>query len=173
MAESISDYYEQAKAIAKIERELDVEQWVKIQLWYEPDDRPLNKRLLYEYDLPRDLAERRDWVIRWRRAKLQCKNPHGNICENSIYYRKVKGYTFGMQEDLDRFISAKAQLTRQQRVVSEYRHQQKQKNDMFYNEADDELLQKALAKLDIKRQNITKAEARLVAKVEEYKQQTL
>jgi len=172
MAESMSDYYQQAREVAKIERELEVERWVKIRLVLEPDADRGNRQLLYEYDLPRSVADRREWVIRWRTAKLQCQHPHGYICKDSYYYRRIMGRTFGMQDDLDRFISAKAQLTRQQRVVDEYRLEQKQKNDLFYDEAADELLQKAMAKLDAKRLNVAAAEARLKAKVEEYNNQT-
>ena len=47
--ESVSDFYQYAKDIAKAERELKVEQWVEVTLYYGYADKQVS---LYHYNLP-------------------------------------------------------------------------------------------------------------------------
>ena len=44
---------------------------------------------------------------------------------------------------------------------------------MFYNENEDENLIKAIEKLRIKKENVAQAEARLIEKVKQYKEERL
>lgn len=170
--ESISDYYEMAKEIAKVEKELDIEQWDMISI--ERDgDKEGEFVSLYRYDLPRHIAKKYEWVIRWRTAMLQCKYPRYIVrCYHSLY-RKVKGENIGMQDDIDRFVAAKAQVSRQENIISKYVEQKRNEGDMFYNENEDENLIKAIEKLRIKKENVAQAEARLIEKVKQYKEERL
>ena len=169
--ESLSDYFEMAKEIARAEKELGIERWDRICI-----GRDGNKEgeyiLLYSYDLPRDIAEKYNWVIRWRAAKLQCQYPRYCVRVYHSPYSKVMGEDIGMQKDLDRFVAAKAQVTRQERVISQYVEQKRKEGDMFYNESEDEDLAKAIAKLQTKKEMVAQAEDRLIQKVKEYKTRT-
>lgn len=73
-----------------------------------------------------------------------------------------------MQKDIDIFVAAKAQLSKQKRALAEYIEYQRN-NNMFYNEETDEQTLKYKAKLAIKEQNVADAEARLIEKVRLHK----
>lgn len=82
------------------------------------------------------------------------------------------GENIGMQKDLNKFLAAKAQVTRQERVIRQYIEQKRNEGDMFYNESEDEDLAKAIAKLQTKKEMVAQAEARLIEKVKEYRMKT-
>lgn len=69
--ESISDWFQMAKDLAKAEKELKIEKWVQITIEYNDEVKHEPVRL-FIYDLPREVYERRRWVIRWRLARFQC-----------------------------------------------------------------------------------------------------
>lgn len=167
--ETMADYYEMAKEIAREEKELKVERWVLISLVRQVGGSGQQLDKMKTYDLPVRMKERWEWVIRWRRAWLQCRYPRDIIVETSSYYRKVDGCDIGMHVDLARFIAAKAQFTRQQKIVDEYRREKSEENDLFYDESADEQLQAMLMKLGRKEKEILAAGERLAKKVEEYK----
>ena len=166
--ESLSDYYQMAKEIAKVEKELDIEHWDWITI-SRKGDKEGEHITLYHYDLPRHIAEKYDWVIRWRTAKLQCEYPRYCVgCFHSPY-SKVMGANIGMQKDLNTFVAAKAQYTKQQRELDSYVKHEKEVN-MFFNEDTDVQLIKVKEKLARKRENVIQAEARLIEKVKQYKE---
>ena len=72
-----------------------------------------------------------------------------------------------MNEDLNRLISAKAQVTKVQRKIDEYVAYHKD-NDMFFNEDTDTDLLKAREKLKLKIDGVRAAEERLKLKIKEY-----
>ena len=74
-----------------------------------------------------------------------------------------------MQHDLDRFISAKAQVTKQRNILNAYMEQRRKENDLFYDENRDEQLMKVKKKLSLKEKNVAEAEKRLMLKVAEAK----
>ena len=80
--ESLSDYYQFAKDLAKAERELKIEQWVEVTIYYGYAEKQVS---LYHYNLPREMYFRYQWVIRWRMAKLQCQYPK-QIVSTSLYF---------------------------------------------------------------------------------------
>lgn len=166
--ESVSDYYQMAKEIAKVEKELDIENWCRISIERDGDKAGEYIRLYY-YDLPRHIAEKYEWVIRWRAAKLQCQFPKYCVRVYRSPYRKVMGCNIGMQEDINRFVAAKAQVSKQERVIAQYVDQRRKDSDMFYNESEDEDLIKAKEKLQRKKEQVAQAEARMIEKVKEYK----
>ena len=164
--ESLHDYYKMAKEIAKIEKSLNIERWVKIAVVYKLEG---NEIVLYRYDLPVWQYNKWAWVVRWRQAKLQCQHPRECVTLAFDYYKKVMGYTIGMQQDIDKFVAAKAQVSLQERIVKEYVEQQ-QKSNFFFDEDADEQLLKIKAKLKAKKENVAQAELRLITKVKEYKE---
>ena len=54
--ESVSDFYQYAKDLAKAEKELKIENWVQISICYGYGHQSV---ILYTYDLPREVYERR------------------------------------------------------------------------------------------------------------------
>ncbi len=154
-----------AKDMAKAEKELKIEQWVVIS-FYRTTERG-DKVPLFRYDLPRQVADRYSWVIQWRRAKLVCQYPKGNVTHYYSLYDKRSGKDYSFGSYLSSLAAAKAQVTKMERTIREYISWQKQ-NNLFFNEQTDEILQKAINKLKIKKKNVQKAEARLHRKVENH-----
>lgn len=165
--ESLQDYFLMAKEIAKEEKNLGIEHWDGISIEREGDKVGEYVRL-YHYDLPRQLAEKYDWVIRWRAARLQCQYPRYCVRVYHSPYKKVMGVNIGMQKDIDTFVAAKAQYTKQRRTLDEYISKQKA-TSMFFSEDADEEVVRIKAKLERKKENIEQAEARLIEKVKQYK----
>ena len=165
--ESLHDYFMKAKEIAKEEKKLGIEHWDGISIERDGDKCGEYIRL-YHYDLPRQLAEKYDWVIRWRAAKLQCQFPRYCVRICHYLYKKVMGVNIGMQKDIDIFVAAKAQYTKQKRILDDYISKQKESNIFFCEDTDEEVI-KIKAKLERKKENIEQAEARLIEKVEQYK----
>lgn len=154
-----------AKDMAKAEKELKIEQWVVIS-FYRTTERG-DKVPLFRYDLPRQVADRYSWVIQWRRAKLVCQYPKGNVTHYYSLYDKRSGEDYSFGSCLSSLAAAKAQVTKIERRIKEYIDRQKQ-NNLFFNEQTDEILQKAINKLKIKKKNVQEAEERLHQKVENH-----
>ena len=107
--ESVSDFYQFAKDLSKAEKELKVERWVEVTLYYGYADKQVS---LYHYDLPREMYLRYQWVIRWRMAKLQCQYPKQIIGISLYHYDKRSGESMKLNSCLSKLISAKAQVIR-------------------------------------------------------------
>lgn len=168
--ENNSSYYEMAKEIAKVEKDLGFERWVRIEIAMETtrtEHGTENKRMAF-YDLPVWVYQRREWVIRWRAARIQCQHPRNQVRTFSDYYRRMNGNDLGMQQDIDKFISSKAAVTRQRNNLERYLAERRQ--DMFFDEASDQTLQDVKAKLAEREQQVREAEQRLIQKVKEYKE---
>ena len=139
-----------------------------MHLSIEYKDNDGNRIILYKYDLPREIYERRKWVIEWRKAKLICQHPKAGINCFSSFYDKRLGNDPQLTSDLRTLISAKAQVTKVKNHIEEYVDYHK-KNDLFFDEYSDPDLVKARKKLSIKIANVQEAEKRLKAKIEEIK----
>lgn len=161
----MEEWMQYAKDMAKAEKELKIEQWVVIS-FYRTTERG-DKVPLFRYDLPRQVADRYSWVIQWRRAKLVCQYPKGNVTHYYSLYDKRSGEDYSFGSCLSSLAAAKAQVTKIERRIKEYIDRQKQ-NNLFFNEQTDEILQKAINKLKIKKKNVQEAEARLHRKVENH-----
>lgn len=159
----MEEWMRYAKDMAKAEKELKIEQWVIIS-FYRTTERG-DKVTLFQYDLPRQVADRYSWVIQWRRAKLVCQYPKGNVSHSYSLYDKRSGEDYSFGSCLSSLAAAKAQVTKIERTIKEYIGWQKQ-NNLFFNEQTDEILQKAINKLKIKKKNVQEAEIRLHRKVE-------
>lgn len=158
--ENMSSFMEYAKAYKEAEKELQIQYWVYICI--ERKDNNGVRVPLFSYDLPRELYERRRWVIRWREAKLICQYPKGNINVYFSFYEKRLGNVPELTDNLRKLTSCKAQVTMQQRAIDNYVAYQRA-NNMFFNEDTDEKLMKIRSKLAVKIANMQ----RLQQKIEE------
>lgn len=168
--ESVSDFIQMAKDYAKAEKELGVQRWVFISI--EKAAGSGNKERLFSYDLPREVYESRRWVIEWRRSRFVCKYPKGNVTCYTCYYDKRLGTDIRLNEDLQRLISAKAQVTKVQRKIDEYVAYNRA-NNMFFDEHTDADLQKAREKLSMRVADVQAAEERLKLKIKQIKEITI
>lgn len=76
-------------------KELEIELWVIISFYRTTEQG--GKVLLFRYDLPRKVADKYDWVVRWRMARLTCQYPKGNVTHTYCLYDRHSGedYSFG------------------------------------------------------------------------------
>ena len=132
-------------------------------------DRAVGDHLLLQ-DLPRKVADKYDWVVRWRRARLTCQYPKGNVTHTYCLYDRHSGEDYSFGSCLSSLAAAKAQVTRMERRIREYTTWQKQ-NNLFFDEQTDEMLQKAVTKLKIKKENVQEAERRLQRKAEKHQRE--
>lgn len=168
--ERIDDFIQLAKDYAKAEKELGVQHWVFISI--ERADGNCNYERLFSYDLPREVFERRRWVIEWRWSKFVCQYPKGNVRCYFSYYDKRLGKDIRLNEDLRRLISAKAQVTKIQRKIDEYVAYNRVHN-LFFDESTDADLLKAREKLSIKIAAVQAAEERMKIKIKQIKEEKI
>ena len=162
--ESIGDWFQMARNYAKAEKELKIERWVYISIEYK-DEGKLEPVRLFSYNLPREVYDRRRWVIRWRLARLQCQYPKQYVeCFHS-YYDRRSGEILGFESCLSKLISAKAQVTKAERTMLDYIDRNRQHN-LFFDEVTDEDLVKFRSKLERKKAYVTECEKRLKQLVE-------
>jgi hypothetical protein len=160
--ESMGDWFQMAKDYAKAEKELKIENWVQISICYGHGHQSV---ILYTYDLPREVYERRMWVIRWRVARLQCKYPRNDVYTSFYCYDKRSGESLEVSSCLSKLISAKAQITKAERRMNEYIEYNRQ-NNLFFDEESDEELAKFREKLERKKLECAECQKRLEKLVE-------
>ena len=156
--ERIDDFVQMAKDYAKAEKELEVQRWVFVSI--ERIDGSCNYVRLFSYDLPREVYERRKWVVEWRKSRFVCQYPKGNVRCYWHYYDKRLGTDIRLNEDLNRLISAKAQVTKIRRKIDEYVAYNRA-NNLFFDEGNDADLLKAREKLATKIAGVQAAEEKV------------
>ena len=166
--ERIDDFMQMAKYYAEAEKELGVCHWVFVTI--ERTDGHCNYERLFSYDLPREVYERRRWVIEWQKARLVCQYPKGNVRCFSSYYDKRLGSDKRLNDDLRKLVSAKAQVTKARRNIDKYVAYNRQ-NNMFFDESTDADLQKAREKLAVKEASVRAAEERLKSKIKQIEEE--
>lgn len=157
--ESVSDLFLLATDYAKSEKQLKIERWVQIFIECKEDGKLGNVRL-FKYDLPRDVYERRKWVIRWRLARFQCQYPKQNVECYFHYYDRRSGESLGFGSCLSRLIASKAKVTRAERKMWEYIVYNRE-NNLFFDPDTDEDLRKYAEKLDRSKAKVAECEKRL------------
>ena len=165
MAQEVSvgyDWMQAAKDLAKAEKDLGVQKWVLITFYRKNEKGEAEK--IFEYDLPRELWIKWNWVVNWRRAKLICMFPRGEVYNTMSFYDKRSGYETSINTFIGRLISAKAQATKVQRSIDNYIAWNR-RNNMFFDENTDEKLIILRGKLFAKINNIHEAEERLKSKI--------
>ncbi len=160
--ESVSYWFQYANDLAKAERELKIEQWVEVTIYYGYAEKQVS---LYHYNLPSEMYFRYQWVIRWRMAKLQCQYPKQIVSTSLYFYDKRSGESLEVSSCLSKLISVKAQVTKAERMMKNYIEQNRQ-NNMFFDEYTDEELVKFREKLDRKKLECAECEKRLELLVE-------
>lgn len=145
--ENMGDWMEYAREYAKIQREMKIEKWVYISIEYRTKEG--ERVVLFRYDLPRDVYERRQWVVRWRHARLLCQYPRENVQTYFSYYDRRTGLSMDFGSALSRLSAAKTQITIARRKEREYLEDRRQ-NDLFFIEEEDEMLAKFRRKLQAK-----------------------
>jgi hypothetical protein len=163
----MEDWMQDAKDLAKAERELAIEHWIYITFEIRHDNR--NREVLHKIDIPRDMLDRWRWVIEWRKAKLICKYPRRSVQVYHCFYDKRTGLQTGFNFLLGKVASAKAQITKVERAIAQYIHYKKH-NDLFFNIDTDEQLLKAYGKLEQKKENYQKIYAMLQEEVKKHKE---
>ncbi|NDV84528.1 hypothetical protein [Bacteroides sp. 51] len=148
--EDISGWLEDAKALARAEKELGIEKWVILSIEYQSKD--YRRVVLYQYDLPRDLYEKYRWVVRWRQARCQCLHPRETVQLYHSYYDKRTGLKTDFNSCLSKLAASKAQITIAKKREQEYLIWQRQ-NNLFFDENIDEELIKYREKLKKKEDN--------------------
>lgn len=163
--EDMSGWMEEAKAIAKAERELGIEKWVILSIEYQTKD--YRRVVLYQYDLPRELYEKYRWVVRWRQARCQCLHPRETIQLYHSYYDRKTGLRTDFNSCLSSLAASKAQITIAKKREQEYLSWQKQ-NNLFFDENTDDELVKFRAKLKKKEKNYNLLYENIQKAVEEH-----
>lgn len=159
--ENMGDWFQTDKDMAKAEKELEIENWVQISVCYGHGHQSV---ILYTYDLPREVYERRMWVIRWRMAKLQCQYPK-QIVSTSLYFYDKRSGELMFDSCLRKLISAKAKVSKAEKMMREYIEYNRQHN-LFFDEETDEDLVKFKDKLERKKIECAECEKRLELLVE-------
>ncbi len=167
--ENMGGWMEYAREYAKIQREMGIERWVCITIEYRTKER--ERVILFRYDLPRDIYERRQWVVRWRHARLLCRYPRENVQTFFSYYDRRTGLDMNFGSALSRLSAAKAQITIARRKEQEYLEYQRQ-NNMFFNEAEDETLAKFRWKLQSKIEKYAELEREVMLSVQNARSQS-
>lgn len=163
--ESCGDLYELARDYARAEAELGVQHWVFIEFTKDAGDGSSER--IFSYDLPREVYERRRWVVRWREAALVCRFPRANVSRFCSYYDRRLGNDVRLTDDLRRLVAAKAQVTKARRKMEEYVAWNRA-NNLFFDENTDEELARFREKLARKVSGVEAAEERMKRKIEEY-----
>ena len=161
-----AEYKEYAKAFAKAEKELSIKAYVTISICKKVDGKEV---VLHSYDLPRESVERWQWVIDWRKAKFVCAAPRSHIYTTMYFYDKTRGEKYGFGSDLSKLVSLKSKITLQENRVAAYI--KANQGNLFFDEATDPALQKIRAKVELAKERVALAEARLKAKVEQYQKE--
>lgn len=161
--ENMGNWMEYAREYAKSQREMGIEKWVCITIEYRTMER--ERVILFRYDLPRDIYERRQWVVRWRHARLLCQYPKENVQTYFSYYDRRTGLGMDFGSALSRLSAAKAQITIAVQKEQEYVEYQRQ-NNLFFNENDDEQLAKFRRKLQTKIEKYAELEREVVLSVQ-------
>lgn len=157
--ESVDDLFLMAKEYAKAEKDLKIEKWVHISIEYKEEGK-LEHIRLFSYDLPREVYERREWVIRWRLARLQCKYPKQYVECYFHYYDRHSGMSLGFGSCLSKLIKAKAKVTIAERKMWEYITYNRE-NNLFFDPDTDEDLERFSKKLGKNKANVYECEKRL------------
>ncbi len=162
----IYDWMQEAKDLARAERELQINHWVYITFEYREDDRC--RVVLHKIDIPCRMLDRWRWLIEWRRAALVCHYPRKRVQVFYCYYDKRTGLQTGFDHLISRVAAAKAQITKTERRITEYVHYMTH-NDLFFDPATDEQLRCANEKLAQKRANYADLCALLQKEVEKHR----
>ena len=168
--ENCDDLSELARDYARAESDLGVQHWVFIEFTRDMEDGTSER--IFSYNLPREVYERRRWVVRWREAALVCRFPRSSVKVYHSYYDRRLGNDVSLTTDLRKLVSAKAQVTKARRKMDEYVSWNRA-NNLFFDEDTDEELARFREKLARKVSGVQDAENRMRQKIEELEKQRI
>lgn len=153
----ISSFFEYKKASDMAKKDLKAEHWVFITL-----ETKINgiRKILYQYDIPVKMRERWDWVIDWRRSKLNCMYPKSGVRAYYSFYYRVKDVEMKEYNDcIKSLIALKAKITLQENNIKNYLDAHK--NELFFDPENDEQLIRIKKRLEIAKIKVQNTQIKL------------
>lgn len=151
------DFLEYSKAYNMAKKDLKAEHWVVIALRTKING---ESKLLYKYDIPVKMRERWDWVIEWRRSKLNCMYPKSGVRAYYSFYYRVENEEMKEYNDcINSLIALKAKITLQENNIKKYLDAHK--NELFFDPENDEQLIRIKKRLDIAKMKVQNTQIKL------------
>lgn len=153
----ISSFIKYGKAYDMAMKDLKAEHWVFITL-----ETKINRvrKILYQYDIPVKMRERWDWVIEWRRSKLNCMYPKSGVRAYYSFYFRVENEEMKEYNDcIKSLIALKAKITLQENNIKNYL--EAHKNELFFDPENDEQLIRIKKRLDIAKIKVQNTQIKL------------
>ena len=129
---------------------MEIERWVKITIYLVAQksdgspDHHAPKKVLSSFDLPRELYERRQWVIVWRLAWWQCRYPRRYLWSGYHYYDKKTGQDL-MDPTYNRIQTCRRMVTKLTNSMRKYEGERAR--ELIWEKDRDPQWQQAVAKL--------------------------
>lgn len=153
----ISSFFKYGSAYDMAMKDLKAEHWVVIALRTKING---ESKLLYKYDIPVKMRERWDWVIEWRRSKLNCIYPKSGVRAYYSFYYRVENEEMKEYNDcINSLIALKAKITLQENNIKKYL--EAHKNELFFDPENDEQLIRIKKRLDIAKIKVENTTQRL------------
>lgn len=123
-------------------KDLGVDEYIRITIFSEDGN---NEKIFRIYEIPRRMLHNRLYVLTWIKSYFQVRNPHCFVQHKIDCFDNVSKRSLGISSTLQKVISAKAQVTRQKRLLSQY--EEDRKKTLFFDMQEDSIYQKGLMKL--------------------------
>lgn len=137
------EWREHCSIVDRTHKELNIQPYCKVTITRrKPDGSP---EVLYEYDLPREMVWRYNWVLEWRKARFVCMYPRDNVRLNFHFYDKTSGLEIGYQTLLSKKVAAKALITKYTNLRTRYIEEKA--NELFFDPETDEVLKRIDTKI--------------------------
>lgn len=152
-----NEWYEYESIVTKINEELNIRPYCKVAIIRKKPDGGTD--ILYEYDLPREMVWKYNWVLEWRKARFVCRYPRDHVSMNFHFYDKTSGLELGYQTLLSQKIAAKALMTKYRNVRNRY--VEEKRKELFFDPETDCNLKKIDAKILRAEQRIEEISAKI------------
>jgi hypothetical protein len=140
---------------------LKIEQWLAVTICVHSNHRNGSTdhhtyAVLYRIDSPREIIERRRWLIHWLVARYQVLFPRNSVKASFGYYDKKTGLDAEWIKAKRTAATYKGQLTKAHKALADHIEWRKS-TILFYNEDEDVTLQKAKTKVLVKQKDLEDA----------------
>lgn len=146
-----------AQDLADLKKLIKTEDYVCVDIGYYDNPTATTTRewvRLYRYDLPRWLWEEKQWVIRWRIAKLQCQHPRRHVDSYLTFYDKKTGFDEQKKELLQKITNHFTQIRRVERAIAA--HDEHCKTLLMITPKEEEIKKQLLAKIEWRKSELQK-----------------
>ncbi len=123
-------------------KDLGVDEYIRITIFSEDGN---DKKIFRIYEIPRRIIHNRLYVLTWIKSYFQVRNPHCFVQHKIDCFDNASKRPLGISSTLQKVISAKAQVTRQKRLLLQY--EEDRKKTLFSDMSEDAIYQKGLIKL--------------------------